>query len=175
MCIRDSNGTAITLYHSGSKLNVISRVSDKDAGDVGSPIQYDTTNNNWFIHTDLSTTGGGGTPAPDAGTTTSQSCSEIWKEIAGQGTAGLSARTDDSYLKRTPDSRSLDEKLYKLRVVIPKEFDNSKNPEEGFIIQSSSSTGFRTDADADVSAITQNTPILSGEDYGYNRNLSFIL
>jgi len=169
-----NNGTAITLYHSGSKLNVISRVSDKDAGDVGSPIQYDTTNNNWFIHTDLSTTGGGGTPAPDAGTTTSQSCSEIWKEIAGQGTAGLSARTDDSYLKRTPDSRSLDEKLYKLRVVIPKEFDNSKNPEEGFIIQSSSSTGFRTDADADVSAITQNTPILSGEDYGYNRNLSFI-
>ena len=169
-----NNGTSITLYHSGSKLNVISRVSDKDAGDIGSPIQYDTTNNNWFIHTDLSTTGGGGTPAPDAGTTTSQSCSAIWKEIAGQGTAGLGARTDDSYLKRTPDSRSLDEKLYKLRVVIPKEFDNSKNPEEGFIIQSSSSTGFRSDTDADISAITQNTPILSGEDYGYNRNPSFI-
>ena len=177
-----NNGTGITLYHSGSKLNVISRVSDKEAGDIGSPIQWDSTSytwtnaagtsvtevGGWYVHTDLSTTGGG------TNGTTSQSCSAIWAIIAASGVPSLGNRTDDTYLKRIPDSRSLDEKLYKLRVVIPKEFDNSKNPEEGFIIQSSSSTGFRTDADAGIKAITQNTPILSGEDYGYNRNLSFI-
>jgi hypothetical protein len=46
-------------------------------------------------------------------------------------------------VKRTEDTRSLDEKLYKIRVVIPKELVGSKNPEDGFVIQESSSTGIR--------------------------------
>ena len=50
-----------------------------------------------------------------------------------------------SYVKRKDDTRSLDEKIYKLRVVIPKELTNAKNPESGFIIQESSTTGIRTD------------------------------
>jgi hypothetical protein len=46
-------------------------------------------------------------------------------------------------VKRTEDTRSLDEKLYKIRVVIPKELVGAKNPEDGFVIQESSSTGIR--------------------------------
>ena len=44
------NGTAITIY-GGDQLRILSRVSDKEAGDIGSPVQYDTTNSQWFIHT----------------------------------------------------------------------------------------------------------------------------
>ena len=43
-------------------------------------------------------------------------------------------------LKDIADERSLDEKVYKLRVVVPKELENGKNPEEGFILQESAST-----------------------------------
>jgi hypothetical protein len=46
-------------------------------------------------------------------------------------------------VKRIADTRSLDEKVYKIRVVIPKELQNAKNPENSFIIQETSSTGFR--------------------------------
>ena len=32
-------------------LNIVSRVSDKNPNDKGHPIQYDTTKNQWFVHT----------------------------------------------------------------------------------------------------------------------------
>ena len=44
------NDTALTIV-GGSQLRILSRVSEKDSGDVGSPVQFDSTNNNWFIHT----------------------------------------------------------------------------------------------------------------------------
>ena len=43
------NGTALTLY-GGSTLRVLSRVSDRDSGSLGSPIQWDPNHKNWFIH-----------------------------------------------------------------------------------------------------------------------------
>jgi hypothetical protein len=55
----------------------------------------------------------------------------------------------------------LDEKLYKIRVVIPKELVGSKNPEDGFVIQESSSTGIRSDTDSILSSLT-------ASDYEYN-------
>ena len=30
-------------------LNVVSRVTDKNAGDLGHPIQFDTTNSQWYV------------------------------------------------------------------------------------------------------------------------------
>jgi len=61
----------------------------------------------------------------------------------------------------------LDEKLYKMRVVIPKELVNAKDPETGFIIQTSSSTGARNNADFTRVSIATT-------DYGYNKNPRFI-
>ena len=37
------NGEAITINEKGGVLNVVSRVSDKNAGDLGHPIQFDGT------------------------------------------------------------------------------------------------------------------------------------
>ena len=137
------NTTPITVY-GGTQLRVVSRVSDKDAGDVGSPIQYDALNGNWFIHTE---TGGG-----------------IYTALDTLGVAGLTVRTNPSFFKRQEDARSIDEKLYKFRVVIPKEFENAKDPEEGFVIQESSST-----SNTEFSPSTIDT-----SDYNYNRNPRFI-
>ena len=48
------NGTAITVY-GGTNLKVLSRVSEKDAGDVGSPIQFDSANAVSYTHLTLPT------------------------------------------------------------------------------------------------------------------------
>ena len=135
------------IVYGGTKLKIESRVSDKAAGDVGSPLQFDATNSNWFLKTNNN--------------------SEIFQTINTQGTSGLGANTPVSFIQRTPDERSLDEKIYKIRVVVPKESDNAKNPEEGFIVQESSTTGIRSD----LSVTLQN---IDGNDYDYKRNYRFI-
>ena len=140
------SGNEIAVYK-GTSLRILSRVSDKIAGDIGHPVQFDTTNGQWYIIT-------------NAG-------SGIYTAINTLGVAGLTERTEPSYIKRIEDTRSLDEKLYKIRVVIPKELVGAKNPEDGFIIQESSSTGIRSDTDINLSS-------LSKSDYEYNRNPRFI-
>ena len=138
-----TTGTAITVY-GGTNLKILSRVSDKIAGDIGHPVQYDGSQ--WYINTNAN--------------------SSIYTALNTLGVAGLSVRTEPSYVKRIADNRSLDEKIYKLRVVIPKESVNAKNPENGFIIQESSSTGAR-DGDFNLSVLTRS-------DYDYNKNPRFI-
>ena len=138
------SGTAIDVYK-GTNLRILSRVSDKIAGDVGHPVQYDGTQ--WYIRTNAN--------------------SGIFQAINTLGVAGLTDRTEPSYVKRVEDTRSLDEKLYKIRVVIPKELVGAKNPEDGFVIQESSSTGYRNNTDFNLSS-------LSTSDYEYNRNSRFI-
>ena len=140
------SGTAIDAYE-GTSLRILSRVSDKIAGDVGHPVQYDSTNSQWYITT-------------NAG-------SAIYTQINLLGVAGLTERTEPSYVKRIEDTRSLDEKIYKIRVVIPKELVGAKNPEDGFVIQESSSTGYRNNTDFSLSSLTES-------DYEYNRNSRFI-
>jgi hypothetical protein len=136
----------ITVY-GGTNLRIVSRVSDKSPGDLGSPIQYDTTNKNWFIHTDTN--------------------SGIYRVLASNGVVGLTARTDVAYVKRISDSRSIDERVYKFRVVVPKESTNSRNPVEGFVIQESSSTGIGSNTYA-------TTPTITSVDVDYNKNPRFI-
>jgi len=139
-------GEAITV-HKGSQVKISSRVSDKSSGEIGSPIQWDSTNDNWYLYVDPANT--------------------IYTNLASNGVAVLGETTDLSYVKRIEDTRSIDEKLYKLRVVIPKEAPGSKNPEAGFIIQESSSSQARNDAD-----FTRTS--LDSSDFDYNRNPRFI-
>ena len=140
------NDEAITLY-GGESLRVRSRVSEKSSGEVGSPIQFDAGNGNWFVK--------------------SSTNNAIYNAFDTLGTGTLGSRTTTSFVKRKEDSRSLDEKLYKLRVVIPKELSNCKEPEEGFVIQESSTTSLRSDADFTATSITTSDP-------DFNRNPRFI-
>ena len=140
------NGTEIAVY-GGTNLRILSRVSDKISGDIGHPVQWDATQSRWYIKT-------------NAG-------SDIYTTITNPLNTFEDNRTEPSYIKRTADSRSLDEKLYKIRVVIPKELVGAKNPEDGFVIQQTSSTGYRNNNDPTSSSITKS-------DYEYNKNLSLI-
>ena len=138
----------ITCY-GGSDLYIFSRVSDKEPGEPGSPVQYDLVQGNWFVNTN--------------------SNNDIYTTIKGlDGTSGFGTdRTEVSFVKRIPDSRSLDEKLYKVRVVIPKEAENARDPLAGFVLQESSTTGVSTISDFTANTITRG-------DYAFRRNQRFI-
>jgi len=136
------NGEGIVI-HKGTKLKIESRVHDKESGDVGSPIFFDSTQNNWCINVD-----------PNASRLSYFQGSNLGK-------------SNSTFITRKTDSRSLDDKIYKLRVVVPKEVTNGKNPEESFIIQESSSTGYRNATDHNATSIVS-------ADHAFNRNLRFI-
>jgi hypothetical protein len=136
-------GDAITVYK-GTNLRILSRVSDKTSGDIGHPVQFDSVRNKWYIR--------------------STANNSIYTVLNTLGVSVLTERTEPSYIKRIEDIRSLDEKIYKLRVVVPKELINAKNPENGFIIQESSSTGIGSTG----------LSVLTASDYEYNRNPSII-
>ena len=139
------NNEGLTIY-GGTQLKVYSRVSDKSSGNIGSPIQFDSTAGNWYI--------------------TVNSANQIYNQLNTLGVAGLSETTDLTYVKRIVDDRSLDEKVYKVRVVIPKELSAAKDPEDGFILQESSTTGARADDFTRTS--------IASTDFEYNKNPRFI-
>ena len=140
------NNVPITVFK-GTKLFVESRVSDKISGDIGSPIQYDSINKNWFLH--------------------SHTTNDIFSEFNTKGVNQLGAKSNVSFISRTVDPRSLDERLYTVRVVVPKEAANAKDPNDGFVLQESSSTGVR--ANTDFSDTT-----IDASDVFFNRNPRFI-
>jgi hypothetical protein len=132
-------------FSGGSQLKVYSRVSDKDSGELGSPIQWDS--NGWYINVN--------------------SGNSIYTQLNTLGVAGIGSATDSSYVKRIVDDRSLDEKLYKFRVSVPRQLSAARDPQVNFVIQESSSTGARTNSDFSLSSLTVS-------DYGYNKNSRYI-
>jgi len=128
--ILGGSGNFITINNTtGGLLKIVSRVSDKVPGDFGHPIQYDTSNNNWYIRGGIST-----------------SENTLWTQIVdNQNTIG--ARTNKSFIKRKVDNRSLSDKIYKLRYVIPKESSDARPPIPGYVIQESSTVGVTTSTD----------------------------
>ncbi len=135
----------------GQNLRIKSRVVDKISGDVGHPIQFDSDNSNWYV--------------------TSSDNNSIFQQIESNGVVGLGDRTTTTFVQRINDTRSIDDKIYKLRVVIPKELTNSKNPESSFIIQESSTTGIRTDIDL---TLKSSNTTLTRSDFFFDRNPRFI-
>jgi hypothetical protein len=140
------NGIAVknTYISDATKLKVISRVTDKESGDVGHPVQYDATNG-WYI--------------------TTNSNSAIRQQIVS---GNVTTKTEISFFKRVADTRSLDDKIFKTRVSIPREVQNGKNIQNGFVLQESSQTGVRTDGDLNFNGT------LTASDFAYKRNQRFI-
>ena len=102
----------------GTALFVRSRVSDKNAGEIGHPVQFDTVNNNWFVHVNTG--------------------NDIYTGLS----TFTSAVTSRPYVKRRDDTRGLDSKIYRVGYVIPKESQDAKDPGFGYVLQLSSQTGF---------------------------------
>jgi hypothetical protein len=110
------SASAITLNNKGGTLSIVSRVSDKNPGDVGHPVQFDA-GGYWYIN--VASTG-----------------NAIYDRINALGTAGLGNATTRAYVTRQPDSRSLVDTLYRVRYVLPKE-SAGRPPIDGFILQES--------------------------------------
>ena len=126
------SGSAITINSKGGELTVISRVSDKNSGDIGHPIQWDSTNSQWYVKVAAAATE-----------------NSIYPTIVGLGTTALGAATPRTYIKRKTDTRSGIDKTYRLRYVIPANSGGSvaRPPTEGFILQESNTTIAPTDTE----------------------------
>jgi microcystin-dependent protein len=112
------------LTNTGGVLTISSRVSDKLPGEIGHPIQYDESESNWYIT--------GSASAVE---------NQIYNAIVGIGTSVIGTETSSTFIKRKLDNRSIDDKIYKIRYVIPKEYENAKQPEAGYVIQESKTVG----------------------------------
>ena len=119
------NDTPISVNNKGGILTIESRVVDKTPGSFGHPIQYDTSQNNWYINV--------------SGASTQNS---IYSTIVSLGTTALGASTPRSYLYRKVDPRSVLDTIYRLRYVIPASagVTSARPPLDGFVIQESSTT-----------------------------------
>ena len=119
------SGNIIAINNNkGGVLTVESRVSDKKPGDLGHPIQYDTTKGNWYIQV--------------KGTS-----NEVYTAV-NANSAQLGPRTGKTFIKRKEDTRSLNDKIYRLRYVIPKESSDARPPIPGYTLQESSTVGVST-------------------------------
>jgi hypothetical protein len=107
----------------GGVLTIVSSVTDKQPGDLAHPIQYDAARTNWYINVSNSSLD-----------------NQIYSTIVGLGTTGLGLESGSTFIKRKLDNRALNERIYKVRYVIPKEAANARPPVAGFVLQESSTT-----------------------------------
>jgi hypothetical protein len=127
------NQQNITLNNRGGNLSVVSRVSDKLSGELGHPIQFDSSQSQWYVNVSAATTE-----------------NQIYPVIVGFNTNVLGNATPRTYILRRPDNRSISDTLYKIRYVIPagSGIDLSRPPIDGYVIQDSSDTGTFDDDEA---------------------------
>jgi len=112
-------GTDIVINNKGGLLLVESRVSDKQSGDIGHPIQWDSTNNQWYVNVSAASTE-----------------NRIYSAIGNFG----SNQTSYSYVTRDPDQRSEVDTIYQIRYIIPKESLNASPPSRDFVVQESNTS-----------------------------------
>ena len=116
-------GSRIILNKRGGNLNVISRVTEKVPNDLGHPVQFDATNDQWFIQCNINE-------------------NDIYTQmVILNSISAISNTTPRTFFKRTSDNRSTTDKIFKLRYVLPKENSIAcRPPLEGYILQESSNT-----------------------------------
>jgi len=156
-----SNLTNISFNNNGGKLTIVSRVSDKNSGDIGHPIQYNTNENQWYINVSSAATE-----------------NTIYSTIISLGTTSLGSATPRTFIKRIQDNRNSVDTLYRIRYVIPSNSEiTARPPTEGFVIQESSTsigstsgeiqTYFGSGSIANVNA-QRNFKIIAGANWSSN-------
>ena len=148
--------TPISINNKGGILKVTSRVSDKVAGDVGHPIQYDSTVGQWYVTV--------GTAATD---------NNLYSTLVGLGTTSLGAATPRTYITRQPDTRNVIDTVYRVRYVIPSGtgITSARPPLDGYVIQESSDVTGATDTE--VASYFSPTPV-SLSNLSEQRNFRFV-
>ena len=114
------------ISNNGGILTVVSSVSDKIPGDVGHPIQYDASVSNWYL---ISST---------------DSTNQIYAQIFALGEGVIGKNTSSAYFTRQSETRNIEDRLYKLRYVIPRNYTDIREPSVGFVLQESKTVGVTT-------------------------------
>ena len=127
-----SAGQGITLNNLGGSLKVQSRVSDKIVGDIGHPIQFDTTNEQWFINVP-----------------TDAALNTIYPAIKGIGSSVVGDATSRTFITRKSDSRPLGDKIYKFRYVLPAGagISSARQPLTSYVLEESNTVIGSTNAE----------------------------
>jgi hypothetical protein len=112
----------ITLNNRGGRLSIVSRVSDKNPGDIGHPIQFDSAQGQWFVRV-----------------ATASTENNIYSTIVSLGSGVIGEATPRTYFTRITDNRSALDTIYRVRYVIPSS-SSARPPSDGFIVQESNTT-----------------------------------
>ena len=157
--LNDANSSTpvgIAFNEKGGVLHVESRVSDKIAGDIGHPIQYDSDQSQWYVTV--------GTAATD---------NDIYSTIVGLGSTTLGAATPRTFIQRQPDTRNIIDTVYRARYVIPSGsgITSARPPVDGYILQASSDVTGGTDTEVQT-YFSPTTVSLANKDE--QRNFSFL-
>ena len=126
------NSSELGINELGGTTNVLSRVSDKNAGDIGHPIQYNSTASQWYINVAVASTD-----------------NDLAPQVVSLGTTALGAATPRTFFTRQPDTRNLGDTIYKLRYVIPagSGITSARPPIDGFVLQESNDTTGASDTE----------------------------
>ena len=151
-----SSATAIEINSLGGTISVESRVSDKVAGDIGHPIQYDTSQNQWYVNVSGSSTD-----------------NQIYSKVISLGTGVLGNATSRTFINRQPDNRGLQDRVYRYRYVIPSDVGiaSARPPRDGYILQTSNNVTGASDTEV---ALQFNPGTVTMSNVGEMRNFSFI-
>ena len=109
------------ISNGGGTLSIISSVSDKIPGDYGHPIQFDTSVNRWYILSDSNLTS-----------------NKITSAIISNN---INTKTNNAFIKRKIDTRSVEDRIYRIRYAIPKNYLNARPPQPGFVLEESKTVG----------------------------------
>ena len=126
------NNNPVAINEKGGVLKIVSRVSDKVAGDLGHPVQYDSTNGQWYINVSSASTE-----------------NNIYSTIVGLGSTGLGSATPRAFVNRKSDRRNANDTLYRARYVIPSSAGGAvaRPPTDGFVLQESNTGIGATDVE----------------------------
>ena len=120
------NASELTINNLGGTLSVVSRVSDKNSGDIGHPIQYNSTEGQWYINVSTATTE-----------------NQLYADVAvGLGTTAIGTASPRSFIKRKTDARNAVDTTYRFRYVIPASIGGAvaRPPSDAFILQESNTS-----------------------------------
>jgi hypothetical protein len=119
----------ININNRGGRLSIVSRVSDKNPGDIGHPIQFDTIQSQWFVRV-----------------ATASTENNIYSTLVSLGSGVLGEATPRTYVNRIIDDRNAVDTIYRVRYVVPST-STARPPSDGFILQESNSTIAPTNAE----------------------------
>ena len=130
-----SAGQQISINNLGGTVKVQSRVSDKIVGDLGHPIQFDSTNGQWYINVSEDLT-----------------LSSIYHAVKGIGSAIVGDATSRTFITRKTDSRPLGDKIYKFRYVLPSGvgITSARQPLTSYVIEESNSVIGSTNSEVNL-------------------------